>query len=83
MTLSEAGIAALDRNDTFHYQSALSHSITDVCGAGDSVFAAVVDATKNTMGIEDVLHRCLLAGKAACSLQGTYVIRPEDLEGNS
>jgi len=83
VTLSEAGIAALDRNDTFHYQSALSHSITDVCGAGDSVFAAVIDATKNTMGIEEVLQRCLLAGKAACSTQGTYILRPDDLDINA
>ncbi len=82
VTLSEAGIAALDRNDTFHYQPALSHSITDVCGAGDSVFAAVIDATKNALGLEEVLHRCLLAGKAACSTQGTYVLRQEDLEVN-
>ncbi|HAB89126.1 MAG TPA: hypothetical protein DCF84_01230 [Bacteroidetes bacterium] len=83
VTLSEAGIAALDRNNTFHYQSAISHSITDVCGAGDSVFAAVIDATKNILDTEEVLHRCLLAGKAACSIQGTYVLRPEDLEENS
>ena len=83
VTLSEAGIAALDRNNTFHYQSAISHSIKDVCGAGDSVFAAVIDATKNILDTEVVLHRCLLAGKAACSTQGTYVLRPEDLEANS
>ena len=82
VTLSEAGIAALDRNDTFHYQSALSHSIIDVCGAGDSVLAAVIYTTKNALGVEDVLHRCLLAGKAACAVQGTYVLRPEDLEIN-
>lgn len=82
VTLSEAGVAALDRNDTFHHQSALSHSITDVCGAGDSVFAAAIDAMKNTLGVEEVLERCLLAGKSACAVQGTYVLRPEDLEPN-
>ncbi len=83
VTLPEAGLAALDRTDTIHSHSALSHSITDGCGAGDSVFAAVIDATKNTMGIEEVLQRCLLAGKAACSTQGTYILRPDDLDINA
>ena len=51
-------------------------------GAGDSVFAAAIDAMKNTLGVEEVLERCLLAGKSACAVQGTYVLRPEDLKPN-
>lgn len=83
VTLSEDGIASLDSENTFLHRPALSQSITDVCGAGDSVFAAVIDATKNALTTDEILHRCLLAGKAACAVQGTYVLRREDLEGKA
>ena len=79
VTLSEMGIAALDINDIFYHQPALSNNITDVCGAGDSVFAVAIDSWIRHLSMDKVLQRCLQAGKAACAVQGTYVILPEDI----
>ena len=80
VTLSEMGMAALDVNNVFYHRPALSNNITDVCGAGDSVFAVAIDSWIRHLSMEKVLHRCLQAGKAACTVQGTYVILPEDID---
>ena len=80
VTLSEMGMAALDIDNIFYHQSALSDNITDVCGAGDSVFAVAIDSWIRQLSMEKVLQRCLQAGKAACAVQGTYVILPEDID---
>ena len=71
VTLSEMGMAALDVNNVFYHRPALSNNITDVCGAGDSVFAVAIDSWIRHLSMEKVLHRCLQAGKAGLYRPGT------------
>jgi len=80
LTLSELGIALIEKNGTRHFP-AMAREVYDVSGAGDTVIATVAAGLAAGLSLGDCTHLANLAAGIVVAKVGTVPITQAELAG--
>ena len=80
ITLSEDGIAILNKNDEVIIQPTVAREVYDVTGAGDTVLASLGYCLANNMKIEDAIEFANLAAGVVVGKLGSATATIEEIE---
>ncbi|OIP01404.1 MAG: carbohydrate kinase [Bacteroidetes bacterium CG2_30_33_31] len=78
VTLSENGIMAIAKEESFHFKAEI-RNIADVSGAGDTVISTITTALVAGFSLKKAVHLANIAGGLVCEEVGVIPINKEKL----